>query len=394
MARSRRMSATTPSRTWARPNTECRFPGPRTRPCAAAQRTVAATSSADAGSRTLRCPVREVPEVVGGRGSGSVVTTDLAIQRWRRRAVPGGRHGATVGDYLPAVLNGLTLEKAPARWLPTAPVGSRIYRVAILWIVPEHRAKEAPWTASAMRRPPALQDLHGWHRHGDSIWRTYQFDDFPSAVQFVGRVADATGPTGHQPDIAIRGGRVTLELNPTVGDRLTADDRRSPRGSSGWSATTGTRSAGRRRGARGPADRRPRAARGAGRPVVSGRRRGRPRAPQVGGQAVELLQMGGGRASSAPVPWGEGDADRAGVLASVWRRPAGRHRPVDQLDGAVVADQQVAGDLPHRRAPPVGMPWTASSSWCWAGVRPAASACWPLQDRNRRRPVRNASRRS
>ena len=62
-----------------------------------------------------------------------------------------------------------------------------------------------------------LRDLHGWHRHGDSIWRTYQFDDFPSAVQFVGRVADATGPTGRQPDIAIRGGRVTLELNPTAG---------------------------------------------------------------------------------------------------------------------------------------------------------------------------------
>jgi 4a-hydroxytetrahydrobiopterin dehydratase len=69
-----------------------------------------------------------------------------------------------------------------------------------------------------------LRDLPGWHRHGDSIWRTYQFDDFPSAAQFVGRVADATGPTGHQPDIAVRGGRVTLELNPTAGGRLTADD--------------------------------------------------------------------------------------------------------------------------------------------------------------------------
>jgi pterin-4a-carbinolamine dehydratase len=68
-----------------------------------------------------------------------------------------------------------------------------------------------------------LRDLHGWHRRGDGIWRTYRFDDFASAAQFVGRVADATGPTGHQPDIAIRGGRVTLELNPASG-RLTADD--------------------------------------------------------------------------------------------------------------------------------------------------------------------------
>ena len=69
-----------------------------------------------------------------------------------------------------------------------------------------------------------LRDLQGWQRHGDSIWRTYQFDDFGSAAQFVGRVADATGATGHQPDIAIRGGRVTLEIAPRTGTALTADD--------------------------------------------------------------------------------------------------------------------------------------------------------------------------
>jgi 4a-hydroxytetrahydrobiopterin dehydratase len=69
-----------------------------------------------------------------------------------------------------------------------------------------------------------LRDLQDWQRRGDSIWRTYQLDDFRSAAQFVGRVADATGATGHQPDIAIRGGRVTLELAPKAGGRLTADD--------------------------------------------------------------------------------------------------------------------------------------------------------------------------
>ena len=67
----------------------------------------------------------------------------------------------------------------------------------------------------------ALQELPGWQREGDSIWRIYQFDDFASAALFVGRVA---GATGHQPDIAIRGGRVTLELAPRTGTTLTADD--------------------------------------------------------------------------------------------------------------------------------------------------------------------------
>ena len=70
----------------------------------------------------------------------------------------------------------------------------------------------------------ALRELPGWERHGDSIWKTYQFDDFASAALFVGRVADATAGGGHQPDIAIRGGRVTLELVPRAGGELTADD--------------------------------------------------------------------------------------------------------------------------------------------------------------------------
>jgi 4a-hydroxytetrahydrobiopterin dehydratase len=69
-----------------------------------------------------------------------------------------------------------------------------------------------------------MRELPGWQRHGDSIRRTYQFDGFASATLFVGRVADATAAAGHQPDIAIRGGQVTLELVPRVGSALTADD--------------------------------------------------------------------------------------------------------------------------------------------------------------------------
>ena len=37
-------------------------------------------------------------------------------------------------------------------------------------------------------------------------------------------MADATAAAGHQPDIAIRGGRVTLELAPRTGSTLTDDD--------------------------------------------------------------------------------------------------------------------------------------------------------------------------
>ena len=77
-------------------------------------------------------------------------------------------------------------------------------------------------TEEALAR--TLRELPGWQRHGDSIWRTYEFDDFASATLFVNRVADATAAAGHQPDIAIRGGRVTLEIAPRTGTTLTADD--------------------------------------------------------------------------------------------------------------------------------------------------------------------------
>jgi 4a-hydroxytetrahydrobiopterin dehydratase len=70
----------------------------------------------------------------------------------------------------------------------------------------------------------ALRELPGWERHGDTIRKTYQFDDFTSATMFVGRVADATAAAGHQPDILIRGGQVTLELVPRSGSALTGDD--------------------------------------------------------------------------------------------------------------------------------------------------------------------------
>jgi 4a-hydroxytetrahydrobiopterin dehydratase len=70
----------------------------------------------------------------------------------------------------------------------------------------------------------ALRELPGWERRGDGIRKTYQFDDFGSASLFVGRVADATAAAGHQPDITIRGGQVTLELAPRAGSALTTDD--------------------------------------------------------------------------------------------------------------------------------------------------------------------------
>jgi 4a-hydroxytetrahydrobiopterin dehydratase len=78
--------------------------------------------------------------------------------------------------------------------------------------------------ATADEETHTLRELPGWQRDGESIWKNYQFDDFASAALFVGRVADATAGAGHQPEVAIRGGQVTLEIVPRAGGTLTTDD--------------------------------------------------------------------------------------------------------------------------------------------------------------------------
>jgi pterin-4a-carbinolamine dehydratase len=44
-----------------------------------------------------------------------------------------------------------------------------------------------------------LRDLPGWQRHGDSIEKTFQFDDFAVATRFVGRVALDAAAAGREP---------------------------------------------------------------------------------------------------------------------------------------------------------------------------------------------------
>jgi pterin-4a-carbinolamine dehydratase len=70
----------------------------------------------------------------------------------------------------------------------------------------------------------AMGDLPGWERNDHSIHKTYQFDEFSSAARFAGRVAAAAEATGRQPNILIRGPRITLELTPSATGMLTLDD--------------------------------------------------------------------------------------------------------------------------------------------------------------------------
>ncbi|MFG0330477.1 MAG: 4a-hydroxytetrahydrobiopterin dehydratase [Phycisphaerales bacterium] len=63
-----------------------------------------------------------------------------------------------------------------------------------------------------------------WSQVGDSISRTYQFDDFGSAMGFVNKVADAAEAMQHHPDILIRYNKVTLTLSTHDANGITDKD--------------------------------------------------------------------------------------------------------------------------------------------------------------------------
>jgi 4a-hydroxytetrahydrobiopterin dehydratase len=72
----------------------------------------------------------------------------------------------------------------------------------------------------------ALGRLHGWHRNGIAIQRTFQFSDFKSAMEFVNKVADAAEQANHHPDIDVRYNKVTISLVSHDSGGVTSRDLR------------------------------------------------------------------------------------------------------------------------------------------------------------------------
>jgi len=77
---------------------------------------------------------------------------------------------------------------------------------------------------SAAEIKTALAALPDWKKRGAAITRTYQFKDFPAAIQFVNAVAALAGQAWHHPDIDIRWNRVTLVLTTHDAGGLTEKD--------------------------------------------------------------------------------------------------------------------------------------------------------------------------
>ncbi len=70
----------------------------------------------------------------------------------------------------------------------------------------------------------ALPSVKPWRKKAATITRTYEFKDFPAAIQFVRAAARLAEKAWHHPDIDIRWNKVTLVLTTHDAGGLTEKD--------------------------------------------------------------------------------------------------------------------------------------------------------------------------
>jgi 4a-hydroxytetrahydrobiopterin dehydratase len=70
----------------------------------------------------------------------------------------------------------------------------------------------------------AMPAVKNWKKKGASITRTFQFENFVDAMDFVNKVARSAEKAQHHPDIDIRWNKVTLTLATHSEGGLTKKD--------------------------------------------------------------------------------------------------------------------------------------------------------------------------
>ena len=70
----------------------------------------------------------------------------------------------------------------------------------------------------------SLARCPAWELDGKEIGRTFEFESFPEAIDFVNEVAGIAEDAGHHPDIDIRYLRVSLRLTTHSKGALTRAD--------------------------------------------------------------------------------------------------------------------------------------------------------------------------
>lgn len=69
-----------------------------------------------------------------------------------------------------------------------------------------------------------IQTLPGWTTDGKEIARTFKFQDFVAAIDFVNRLVEPAESAGHHPDLAVSYNKVTVSLTTHDAGGLTSLD--------------------------------------------------------------------------------------------------------------------------------------------------------------------------
>lgn len=69
-----------------------------------------------------------------------------------------------------------------------------------------------------------LDKLDQWKRDGDTITRTFEFEDFIHSMEFVNKLVNPAETMNHHPDIQISYNEVTLSLSTHSVGGLTEND--------------------------------------------------------------------------------------------------------------------------------------------------------------------------
>jgi 4a-hydroxytetrahydrobiopterin dehydratase len=76
-------------------------------------------------------------------------------------------------------------------------------------------------------------DLEGWRVEDGKLVKSFDFDDFVSAVRFVDRLTDVAEQMGHHPDLNVGWGKVTAQLSTHSAGGITDADVSLARGIDG-----------------------------------------------------------------------------------------------------------------------------------------------------------------
>ena len=94
--------------------------------------------------------------------------------------------------------------------------------IALICLPQAVRADTMPLTQTEIEQK--MSTVPQWQQDGQTITRTFEFENFVEAVDFVDKLVEPAETAGHHPDLAISYNKVTVSLTSHDAGGLTQKD--------------------------------------------------------------------------------------------------------------------------------------------------------------------------